>query len=171
MNEKDLNRIITATLNTIGWAHKISDDAQTFTSTGYKPFDLFAVTSSSVIFIESKFQKGYKAFSFEHIREHQLKNLLRIKELSSNPPFQNYIFTYIILGVWIPNQEFSLFVFDPLYIEYLKTKEGKVSLLMKELKSLKDKGLYIPVKKERFDISLLNEKVITYERINKNSSG
>lgn len=165
MVEKDLNRIIVKNIKQHGWAHKISDDAQSFTSTGYKPFDLFGLTPINIIFAESKLLKGYKAFSFDRIRDHQVENLTTIKRISSKSLFAEWVYTLIILGVWVIRKELSIYIFDINAITYLRDNLHKLSLLKKDLLLLKEREYYLPIQKEVFDVNRISEKLITCQTI------
>lgn len=100
------------------------------------PFDGFSVMHNLPWYWESKLLKGYKAFNFKKIEDHQIENLLKIKDgLGDN------CYSLIILGVFEPRQYFDIFFFDTGYIMD-RIVEGKKSILKKELLEIKENEKY-----------------------------
>ena len=151
MNEQRLNTIINNNFKSIGFSHKIADPAQGVGS--QRPFDGFSVFNQKNFYWETKLLKGYQAFSFGKIEEHQLLNLLLIKQKNQ------LAISLIILGVFIPYKFFDLFFFDINFI-HKHILKGKKSFLKKELLFFKERNLFLSIKKEIFDIAIIMEKII-----------
>lgn len=158
MKESDLNYIIKTNFNTPkAWCHKISDPPKLVTqSVSKNPFDLFGVTDTYIFYFESKLLKGYQAFSFSKIQEHQCSNLLSIKNITVNIP---NIYTCIVVGVWESRQYFHLYFFDISYISML-IKKGKKSILKKDLFEFQNDNKYLKIEKKYFDITKIPEIII-----------
>jgi len=144
MNEKDLNRIIVKSFKKIGFAHKISDDAQNFTATGKKPFDYFAINPYGVIYGESKFIKGIYSFNFKRLESHQIESL---KTISALDKIHNNIYTLISLGLWESRKYFYVLFFEFSSIMNLINK-GIKSVNKKILEEIISDGKYMDVKKD-----------------------
>lgn len=152
MNEADLNTIVKNSVNeTIGgWAYKIPDpQGQQAISAVQRPYDGFGFLNYSPLYWEGKFQKGYKAFNFKRIEDHQIDNLTIAQVLSKKNKIP--VYSCVALGVWQSREYFDVFFFD---IESLNQLigSGKKSILKKELEHLKVKGMCVPVKKKLFNI-------------------
>lgn len=162
MKETDLNRIIARNLNERYWGYKIPDPQQaSATSSSERPFDGVGLLHDRPIYFESKFQKGYKAFNFSHIREHQLRNLLAIKNSSSD--WQTHPATVLVVGAWEARKYFHLFWFEIGFINYL-IQNGKKSILKREFELLMEAGLYLEIKKQQFDVDRIGEVTIDSNR-------
>ena len=133
MKEKDLNSIINRSFSQYGFSHKIADGIGGISV--QNPFDGFSVMHNLPWYWESKLLKGYKAFNFKKIEDHQIENLLKIKN-----GLGNNCCSLIILGVFEPRQYFDIFFFDISYIVKLMNK--KKSILKKELLELKKSDNY-----------------------------
>lgn len=159
MKESDLNRIIKLNINEQdGWCEKISDSAGIAAKMASKnPFDLFGITENYIFYFESKLSKKWEAFAFSRIEDHQINNLLKIREIVSSTNFP--VLTCITFAIWLPRKDIELFVFSIGLIEKL-IKEGKKSINKKELEKLSNDKKSIIIKKKYFDIKLLKEKVI-----------
>ncbi len=156
MNEKKLNTIINNNFKHIGFSYKIPDPMQGVG--GQRPFDGFSVFNNKSFYWETKLLKGYQAFSFKKIEEHQLLNLLIIKQKNQSA------ISLILLGVFMPYKYFDLFFFDKDFIHKL-ILEGKKSFLKKELLSFKERNTHLSIKKERFNTAMIMEKIISNEKI------
>jgi hypothetical protein len=161
MLEKDLNRDIIHLFFTQGksWGYKIPDPPkQTALSSSKRPFDGMARFYPPIndFYFESKLIKNYlQAFSLNRVEEHQWDNLLRIKRIGG--------LTAVILGFWIPRQDYWFMCFDPEFLFGL-LRQGKKSISKKELTYYCKKGYNISLRSK--DISLfkpewLIEKMIT----------
>jgi penicillin-binding protein-related factor A (putative recombinase) len=160
MVEKDLNRILVKSINEIGWAHKISDDAQTFTATSKKPFDYFGVTPHYMIFSESKLVKeGLYSFNFKRIEDHQLRSLEIIKTMSKILEFVN-CHSIVNVGFWKPRKFFYVIFLDIEAI-FESLADGNISLKKKVLENIIDADMYLEIKKGLVvDIESLSEKIV-----------
>lgn len=162
MKESDLNRIITNSVNDIGFAYKIPDPSKTIAASGStvkRPFDIFCVNPFFTAYIESKMLKGYKAFNFKHIREHQLKSLLDIR-YSVPKQYLKYVFSLIAVGVWESRKYFDVYFFDINAIKIL-IDFGIKSILKKEFKALKESNKYLEIHKNKIvGLSNLKNKII-----------
>lgn len=164
MNEKDLNRIIVRSfnsLNEISIAHKISDEAMQYTSTAKKPFDYFGACGSYLIYGESKFQRGYQSFNFNRLQDHQIKALLRFRKAASAID-NSKIFSVVSLGIWESRKYFHVYFFDIDLIVQLQDK-GITSLKKKYLDILRENGLYYNVKNK--EIRTLSTLPVTVSQI------
>ncbi len=151
MNEQRLNTIINNNFKSIGFSYKIPDPMQ---GLGVRrPFDGFSVLNSASFYWETKLLKGFQAFSFRKIEEHQLLNLLLIKQKKLST------ICLIILGVFIPYKFFDLFFFDINFI-HKHILKGKKSFHKKELLFFKERNLFLSIKKEIFDVAIIMEKII-----------
>ncbi len=129
MKESEINRIVNLSFSRY-FSHKISDPMG-----GHgiqNPFDGFSVIPNRPVYWESKLLKGYQAFSFKRIEEHQIANLKLIKELLPTAE------CLIILAVYEPRRFLDFFFFD---IQTLLTKmENSLSYKKVELLEMKEKG-------------------------------
>lgn len=159
MLEKDFNRILSRNLNEAGFAFKIPDPRKGMSEMSAKnPFDLFGLTSEYIIYAESKLIKNkWQAWNFKTIEDHQYYYMGRISELAKNHP---NVIACFILAIWIPRKEFCFFVFDSKLIAGLK-ESGKKSFLKNELLEFKERGFAIQINKEKFDVNLIKEKIIS----------
>lgn len=165
MKESDLNAYITSNLQKIGFVHKIADPPKVVATTvGKNPFDHFGINPYYIFYTESKLIKGgYSAFSFSSIREHQIDNLVAISTIRDTfyKEIADRIISCIVLGVYIPRKELSLFFFDIRCITNL-IRDGFKSVSKKDLLKLKESEMYIPmtIKDKTFDTSLVSSKII-----------
>lgn len=137
-----------------GFAHKLQDPPKAVTeSFGKNPFDGFAVVEGQSIYWEAKLLKGYKAFAFSSIRDHQLEALKDIR--AAKPDAQ----CWIVLGIYEPRKSKHLYFFDIDHITYLINEEMK-SIKKKELNVLWRGGWYVEIKKEGFDVPSIWRKII-----------
>lgn len=154
MDEKVLNRDINRTFNEHGWSHKLSDPPKAVATTfGKNPFDGFSVVGGKHLYWESKLLKGYQAFPFARIRDHQIEALTKIKAASPEAH------AWIIVGVWESRKLYDLYFFDICSINYL-IERGDKSVKKKELLRLHNEGWSLPVVKKTFDVQSLWEKII-----------
>ena len=172
MKETVLNTIIkNSFINANGWGYKIPDPSQTdiigrktngisIFKTGIRPFDGVAVLYQKTIFWEAKLLKGYKSFNFNLIREHQISNLFAISRNKGTRDIN--IYPLIIVGIWEPHKYFDLYFFHIDYIINLQ-KRDKNSILKKEFMELKNKQLFLSIRKKLFDCNILTGKIINYE--------
>jgi penicillin-binding protein-related factor A (putative recombinase) len=151
MLEKDLNRTINYSFNKLGWGFKIADPQRAVVTVSAKnPFDGFAVTQDNFVYYESKLLKGgYKAFSFSLIQEHQIKNLLRIKQV--NPE----ALCLILLGIWERNVLYEIMAFDIMFI-LGRLETGKKSLLKTELLSFRVADKVVKKEKDELGKDIFN---------------
>ncbi len=139
MKENDLNRIVNKGIKRYGFSHKIADPMH---GTGAQnPFDGFSVFYKKSWYWESKLLKGYQAFNFKKIEEHQDVNLTYIK--NETPESE----CLIILGVYEPRKYFDIFLFSIEYINELM--KNKKSILKKELLEMKKNGKFIPLFRDK----------------------
>lgn len=162
MQETDLNRIIFSSIRQEGhMGYKISDDASSFTSTVKKPFDGFAVKPDGCFYIESKLIKGtHTSFNFNLLKEHQYDYLSLIKEISLKHRLQK-IYPLVCIGWWVSRKLFDLLFFDIALITYLKNKSIE-SIKKKEITKMSK--FFIPIKKQKFDSSLIVTNIIDVKR-------
>ena len=148
MKESDLNRIINKTFNKIGFSHKEPDPSGTeVTMTVKRPFDIFCVNNCFIAYIESKLLKGYKAFSFSLLREHQIEGLSKINSVVPKEIYGSYVYAVIAVGVWESRKFFDLYFFDISLILSL-INLGKKSISKKELLKLKEDKKFNIIKGE-----------------------
>lgn len=158
MKEKDLNRVIVSSLKDIGFAHKISDDAQNFTGTSKKPFDYFAVTEDFTVYGESKFIKGIYSFNFNRLEEHQIEALTEIA--TKTEMYDSTVLPVVSIGFWEPHKFLFIIFFHIKTINSL-IDAGTNSIKKKELERIIENGKYLEVKKNTVQhIELLSNKVI-----------
>lgn len=142
MEEANLN---TAIKNLVeaggGWAQKWPDPpkAVAMMSTE-RPFDGSGVIGGFHFSWEGKFDKGYSAFNFNRVADHQYLNLEKIVANGGNG--------WVVLGVWESRKFFDVFVFDVRLLSS-KKREGKKSFLKKELLALKEAGWFTPLLRGR----------------------
>lgn len=154
MKESDINTII---VNSFGendkyFSYKIPDPPKSVARIATeRPFDGFTVRSKPIYF-ETKLLKGYQAFSFSLIKDHQLRNLDIIKRTN------NEVESIIILAVWESRKYLDIYMFDILFI-LNRIRLGDKSVLKKELLSLEDK-YSIKVKNKLFDAEEALSKII-----------
>jgi hypothetical protein len=159
--ESDLNSIITKAFNNDpegSWAYKPTDPRGQFAYSSQEiPFDLFAASSEgNFYFWETKLIKHkYSAFSFNSIRDHQYRNLTKLENIFKK--FHN-VFCIIALGIWIPRKSFDLMFFNIDLINELRN--GSKSIKQKDLLAIREKGLYLSIKKQSFDIRAIPSKII-----------
>jgi hypothetical protein len=160
MKESDLNTDLIRLFKAFGFAYKIPDPAQTQAlSASKRPFDGFARFSEPVndFYFESKLIKGdLKAFSLNRVEDHQLDNLLKIKEKGG--------FTAVILGVWKPRKDYWFLCFDPGFLLSL-AEQGKKSINKKELNFYCEKEYTISLKSKaliKFSPEMLQDRIIDF---------
>jgi hypothetical protein len=147
MDEKSFTGIIGKSLSQIGFFYKIPDPRQVFTeSSRQNPYDYISANPYMISFVECKLLKGYQSFNFGHIREHQIYNLMLIKNAIDNLKISDKVFSLICLGIWESRKYFDVMFFDISYI-YNLMQMGKKSLLKKELLDIKESGYYKTIKK------------------------
>jgi len=141
MNEQQLNTIINNSFKKIGFSHKIADPVG---GMGVEnPFDGFSILPGKPVYWESKLLKGYKAFNFQLIKQHQYDNLIVIKNLLPDS------YCLIFVGVFVPYKYFDLYAFDIEFIKYLREEKHKKSILKKELYEYKRINRYAEIKKDK----------------------
>jgi hypothetical protein len=162
MLEKDLNRDLIHLFVTQGnaWGYKIPDPPKkTVLNSSRRPFDGLARFHPPVndFYFETKLIKNsVKAFALNRIEAHQLANLLKIK--------QNGGLTAVILGIWIPRQDYWFLCFDPEFLLNL-AKQGKKSISKKELNFYCEKGYNISLRGKtltRFSPEMLQNRIIAF---------
>ncbi len=155
MKEANLNSLIVKNFEAAGgFAHKLPDpmftgaDGQRFNLK--RPFDGFAVLDSFQYYYETKLLKGYQAFPFSKLSEHQITNLCCIDK--------NSVFTtpIIIVGIYLLRVGFDLFFIKP----DMKAWEMRCSIPKKQLEELRDKKLYLPLRKKSFEVLKIPSKII-----------
>jgi hypothetical protein len=161
MKEAALNHDLVSLFKGTGhFAYKIPDPAQAqVLSSSKRPFDGFARFSKPVndFWFESKLMKNkIEAFSLSRVDDHQYASLLQIKRCGG--------LTAIILGVWIPRQDYWFMCFDPEFLLNL-TKIGKKSISKKEIKLYCEKEYDISLRSQnltKFSPEMLREKIIDF---------
>ena len=145
-NERDLNGLITRSINKKGFAHKISDSVSLKSSQSNKlPFDIFGIYNGKPVYIESKFLKEPKAFNFSRLEEHQIKSLIKCKKLCPDAS------CLLLIGVVFGRGDIRVFYFDD--PEYLYDRKlHRQSILKKEFESMTN---YVSVKKDLIDLSFI----------------
>lgn len=176
MKESELNTIIKNNFFEEGWSHKFPDpsksnimgetkEGKTIFNFRPNPFDGIGLTSNFIIFFETKLLKEYKAFSFSKIAPHQFGNIGRIEEIVKDSiVLSECVYPLFICGIYIPYKGVDLFFFHYRYILNRKM-DGDKSVKKKELLVLKDKGLYLPVKKKIFQVNKIPEVIINGKKI------
>ncbi len=162
MKEKDINRMVFSNFRREGnFGHKISDDAQSFTSTSKKPFDGWSVTSENVYFLEGKLLKNsYGSFNFSKLESHQYDSLNLISSLTKTQPNVKSL-VYIVW--WQSRVIYDLLFIDIRLIQYLQNL-GKKSILKKEALKIKENDLMFSIKKGTFPILKINEKTLNIQK-------
>lgn len=145
-NERDLNSLITRSINKKGFAHKISDSVSLKSSQSNKlPFDIFGIYNGKPVYIESKFLKEPKAFNFSRLEEHQIKSLIKCKKLCPDAA------CLVLIGVVFGRGDIRVFYFDD--PEYLYDRKlHRQSILKKDFESMTN---YVSVKKDLIDLSFI----------------
>jgi hypothetical protein len=160
LKESNLNHDVASLFKDYGaFAYKIPDVGRhDVLHSSKRPFDGFARFPPPVndFYFESKLIKNYlRAFSLNRIEEHQWGNLLQIKRIGG--------LTAIILGFWIPRNEYWFMCFDPGFLIGL-SDQGKKSINKNELEYYCKKGYNISLKNKDIDLfkpEWLIEKMIT----------
>ena len=157
MKEVNLNRdlIHLFSLNN-AFAYKIPDPPKNnVLNASKRPFDGLARFPSPIndFYFESKLIKGeIKSFSTKRVQEHQSESLRKLK--------QNGGRAAIILGCWIPRQDYWFMVFD---IEFILKFRG-LSIKKKDIYSLCQNHYNISLRSKDTDLfkpEWLVEKMIT----------
>jgi hypothetical protein len=161
MKESDLNHDLVSLFKGTGhFSYKIPDPVQAQVLTASKrPFDGFARFSDPVndFYFESKLMK-YKisAFSLDRVEDHQYASLLQINQSGG--------LTAVILGVWIPRQEYWFMCFDPGFLLGL-TRQGKKSIYKKELNYYRENNYSISLKRNdliKFSPQMMRDRIINF---------
>lgn len=128
------------------FAYKIPDPTKEEIRRGARkrPFDIVAWKGDISFALEAKFMKGYFAFNFDRIEEHQFWWLDCAKRAFELEPRKTF-FCGIIVAFWEPRKLYDVFVFD---IDYLKARmsTGEKSIKQKELLDFKERKLCFPLK-------------------------
>jgi penicillin-binding protein-related factor A (putative recombinase) len=162
MKEQELNTIINKSINRYqnGWNTKIPDPA--YGQGVQLPFDHFGVFNGKPLYMESKLIKGIYSFNFNRIEEHQFNNLMWLKSHIKDA------LCLVPIGFYVPRKTTYVLWFDILTIESL-TKQGKTSILKKELERYIEQGMFLEIKSEKIqemrvkyvqDIERLEEVII-----------
>jgi len=157
MTEKNLNHDLISLFRAYeAEAYKIPDPGQATVLTASKrPFDGFARFPPPVndFWFESKLIKNkISAFNSQRVEDHQFAALQHIK--------QNGGHVAVILGCWIPRQDYWFMLFD---VDFLLKRQG-ISIKQKDLIALCSQGYNISLKNKDADIfkpEWLVEKLIT----------
>lgn len=174
MKESELNTIIKNNFSQNGWGWKLPDpskenivgvdkNGKTVFNFRPNPFDGLGITNKFIVFFETKLLKGYQAFSFRRIAQHQIFNLDQIHETTILHLY-DFIFPLFICGIYIPYKGVDLFFFHVKEI-LIRRARGDKSVKKKELLILRDKGFYLPVKKKNFQVDRIPEVIINGEII------
>lgn len=166
MQESDLNRIVFSSFRQNNFfAYKIPDPpGQVVSSEVKRPFDGFAISDQGVFFLEGKLIKGnYSSFNFSILETHQIYSLNLINSIQVQYP-NKICYPLVYVAWWVSRQIFDVAFFDMGVIKQLQDS-GKNSLIKKEILRLKDKGLFIPIKKQVLDINQIIYRIITIEDI------
>jgi hypothetical protein len=137
VKEKDLNRVIVRSLQPLGKAHKISDEAANYESTAKKPFDYFGACGDFIVFGESKFiSGGYAAFNFNRIEPHQWEALSAFSSVAQTIDPTRILVT-VSVGLWFPHKYFHVVFLDFALVQHLK-ESGVNSIKKKDFLRLLD---------------------------------
>jgi hypothetical protein len=161
MKEATLNHDLISLFKDTGhFAYKIPDPVQAqVLSSSKRPFDGFARFSEPVndFWYESKLMKNkIGAFSLDRVDEHQYASLLQIKHSGG--------LTAVILGVWIPRQDYWFLCFDPEFLLGL-AKQEKKSINKKELNFYCERNYNISLRSKaliKFSPEMLRERIIDF---------
>jgi hypothetical protein len=161
MKEAILNHDLTSLFKGTGhFAYKIPDPVQAqVLSASKRPFDGFARFSEPVndFWFESKLMKNkISAFSLDRVDVHQYASLLQIKQSGG--------LTAVILGVWIPRQDYWFLCFDPEFLLSL-AQQGKKSINKKELNFYCEKEYNISLRSKdliKFSPDMLRDRIIDF---------
>lgn len=160
MVEQDFNSLVCNVINQsdnlFGWCYKIPDPGfhEIKRGASKRPLDLVGDFEKRLFFIESKLIKGFSAFNFNRIEDHQSKNLTALKKISSSQDFIG-----IFVAFWEPRTRYEFIFLDFELIIYLREK-GVNSLHKKVLQKFRDEGYFIKIKKKSFNLKMLQEKRI-----------
>jgi hypothetical protein len=161
MTEKDLNRILNkSSKDDSGWGYKIVDATADEVRSGRaveRPFDDIGFRHDFDYAFEAKFLKGYQAFSFDMIKEHQIFHLNDIKTRLGKRPFP--IYTVFPLGIWESRKFFDVIFFDVSFIQE-RIARGDKSVKKKELLEIKASGKFLEIKSEYINLSLMPEVIL-----------
>jgi len=155
MKESNLNSLIVKNFKDAGgFSYKIidpqftNDENQRFNLR--RPFDGIAVANGFTYFYETKMLKNYQAFPFRKLSEHQITNLCLINK--------NSVFTtpMIIVGIYLYRIGFDLFFIQP----NMKAWEMRCSILKSQLEELRNEGLYLPLRKQKFEVFKIPSRII-----------
>ena len=155
MKESNLNSLIVSNFKQAGgFSYKIidpqftNDENQRFNLK--RPFDGFAVLDGFQYYYETKLLKGYQAFPFQKLSEHQITNLCCINKNSA------FTTPMIIVGIYLYRVGVDLFFFRP----NMKVWEMKCSIVKSQLEGLRERGLYLPLRKQTFDVFRIPVNII-----------
>lgn len=123
------------------WRHKIADVGRM-----PKPFDGFGIFNGVPVYWESKNLKKPQSFNFKRLEDHQIFNLLEIKNRLKD---ENH--TWLLICVDFGRADKRVFLFRDM--EYInKRKTEKDSILKKEFESRRN---YVKIKKQLIDFNEL----------------
>lgn len=145
-NEQETNNIFRKSIfDANGWAYKIPDPGASEALTAVpRPFDGFSVLNGELLCWEGKFLNKMSSFNLQTIKDHQIENLLAIKNLSNTAE------CWIVLGVNVARGDNRIYIFKDIH-DINKRREAKQNFLKKELESLP----YYKVFKNSIDLSNL----------------
>lgn len=160
MRESDFNRIIAKSFEARnGFGYKIPDPPKEIAlRSGANPFDGMAAIDGSAYWWETKLNKGYSAFAFSKIRDHQIEALRGIHENVTDNQYP-----IVIWAVYEPRKTKKLFVFDIAYI-IARIENGDKSIKKKEVEQFEKDGLFVEVNKEDVDVTKFKKVMITNGR-------
>jgi penicillin-binding protein-related factor A (putative recombinase) len=96
------------------------------------------------------------AFSLDRVDDHQYASLLQIKQSGG--------LTAVILGVWIPRQDYWFMCFDPEFLLNI-VEGGKKSINKKEITFYCEHGFNISLRSKdlsNFKPEMLRDKIINF---------
>jgi penicillin-binding protein-related factor A (putative recombinase) len=133
MQESDFNsRFVDLVRDAGGAAYKIPDPPPAYArSADKRPFDGFGCFKGTSFYFESKFSKGYEAFAFSRVEEHQFDNLRTFRQAGG--------LSVILFAVWESRKYFDIYGFNSELVESLFEK-GVKSFTKKVLLELKEQG-------------------------------
>jgi len=158
MNEAGFNTIFVKTVNATGKGvgYKIPDPPKAVAMmSSQRPFDIIFAYDGKSYFLESKLEKtNFCSFSLLRLAEHQVDWLTKFNNYSGLSGR-----SLVALCYWEPRKTFDMFLFDWSFLERL-LKEGKKSILKKEILELRNKEYFTKISQSSFKIDEALTKII-----------
>lgn len=145
-NEAEFNTIVTKSLD---WGFKIPDTGNSvmYAPKNRLPFDGFGAVNGKPVYFESKYLSTVRAFNFNRLEDHQIENLLKLKELMPDA-----LVLFLICVDFGRGDKRVFFFRDMDYVN--QRKMAKDSITKKEFLARRN---YVKIKKGLMDFNELME--------------